>query len=303
MGLRRCWPVLAALVLAFAAQALAAGPHGARLAAPRRIVALAPSVTEIVFALDGGGLLVGASEHSDHPPAARELPRVGSYDRPDLERIVALDPDLCLGVEDGTPPALAARLAGLGIPTELLATSTLEELFAATLRIGGLIGREDQARALVDAMAAHIERIRARVAVSRARPRVLFQVSGPRIMVAGQGSLLGRLIELAGGENAAPHGALYPQLSAEEFLRAAPDIVVAFHMLGNGAGMSGWPHDPLIPAVRGDRLYSVDPDLFGRPGPRVADALERLARIVHPECFGPEDGGDSGGALRAKDRP
>jgi iron complex transport system substrate-binding protein len=105
-------------------------------------------------------------------------------------------------------------------------------------------------------------------------------------MAAGPGSLIGQLIQLAGGANVAPASSAYPQLSAEQVLAAAPDIVVAFHMLGHDQGLAGWPPDSRIPAVRNHRIYSVDPALFARPGPRVIDALEALARIIHPEIFG-----------------
>jgi len=234
--------------------------------------------------------VVGTAEHSDEPPEAQSLPRVGSYARPDLERILTLRPELCIAVQDGTPPQTLARLGELGIPVALMATGNLEELFGSMLQVGHAVGRGDRAEALVQGLRERMEAVRARAATATHRPRVLFQVSGPRIMAAGPQSLLGQLVALAGGDNAAPPEPAYPQLSAEQVLTLAPDVVVAFDMLGQGRGqdqgMDGWPADPRIPAVRQRRLHTVAPALFARPGPRLAEALEALARIIHPEIFG-----------------
>jgi iron complex transport system substrate-binding protein len=253
---------------------------------PRRVVCLAPSAAELLFALDAGGLVVGTAEHSDEPMEARNLPRVGSYARPDLERVLALRPDLCIAVQDGTPPQTLARLGELGIPVVLMATGNLEELFGSMLATGRAVGREERAEALVADLRTRMEAVRLRAAQAERRPRVLFQVSGPRIVAAGPKSLLGQLIAFAGGDNAAPADPAYPQLSAEQVMSMAPEVVVAFDMLGQDQGMAGWPDDPRIPAVRDHRLYTVAPALFARPGPRLAEALEALARIIHPEIFG-----------------
>lgn len=284
MGLRALFAILLALfVLGCNARHEAAQPPKD---SPRRIVCLAPSITELLFALDAGDLVVGTAEYSDYPPQASDLPEVGSYARPNLERILELAPDLCLAVQDGTPDQALHRLGQLGIPTQVLGTGSLEELFASMLAIGKSIQRRQQAEELVNDLKQRLEHIRILTATVQKRPLVLFQVSGPHIMAAGSGSLIGQLIQLAGGDNVAPASAGYPQLSAEQVLAAAPDIVVAFHMLGHDQDMAGWPADPRIPAVRNHRLYSVDPALFARPGPRVIEALEALARIIHPEIFG-----------------
>ncbi|MDQ7835556.1 MAG: helical backbone metal receptor [Humidesulfovibrio sp.] len=255
-------------------------------ALPKRVVCLAPSAAELLFALDAGGLVVGTAEHSDEPAEVRSLPCVGSYARPDLERVLVLRPNLCIAVQDGTPPQTLARLGELSIPVALMATGNLEELLGSMLVVGRAVGRQAKAEALVKGLRERMEAVRVRAAQAQRRPRVLFQVSGPHIMAAGPQSLLGQLVALAGGDSAAPAEPAYPQLSAEQVLAMAPEVVVAFDMLGQDQGMAGWPADPRIPAVRQRRLYTVDPALFARPGPRLAEALEALARIIHPEIFG-----------------
>ncbi|MGE4265421.1 MAG: ABC transporter substrate-binding protein [Desulfovibrio sp.] len=289
MGVKNILVLLMALLLAACSSDAGQG-RPASGTAPRRVVCLAPSAAELLFALDAGGLVVGTAEHSDEPAEARSLPRVGSYARPDLERVLTLRPDLCIAVQDGTPPQTLARLGELGIPVALMATENLEELLGSMLVVGRTVGRQAKAEALVGELRERMEAVRRRAAQAQRRPRVLFQVSGPHIMAAGPQSLLGQLVALAGGDNAAPAEPAYPQLSAEQVLAMAPDVVVAFDMLGQGQGqdqgMAGWPADPRIPAVRQRRLYTVDPALFARPGPRLAEALEALARIIHPEIFG-----------------
>jgi iron complex transport system substrate-binding protein len=286
MGLKSFVVLLLSLLLAACSADAGASRAAAGAAAPRRVVCLAPSAAELLFALDAGDLVAGTADHSDEPPAARALPSIGSYARPDLERLLLLRPDLCIAVQDGTPPQTLARLSELGIPVVLMTTGSLDELFGSMLAVGQAVGRPAQAEALVRDLRARMEAVRARAAHAPRRPRVLFQVNGPRIMAAGPHSLLGQLIAMAGGDNAVPDGPAYPQLSAEQVLALAPEVVVAFDMLGQDKGMAGWPADPRIPAVRQGRLYTVDPAIFARPGPRLAEALEALARILHPEIFG-----------------
>jgi len=286
MDLRQLAVLVLALLLAACSADAGASRTAAGAAAPHRVVCLAPSAVELLFALDAGDLVVGATEHSDEPSAARALPSIGSYARPDLERLLTLRPELCVAMRDGTPPQTLARLAELGIPVVIMTTGSLEELFGSMLAVGRAVGRPAQAEALVRDLRARMESVRAQAARAPRRPRVLFQVNGPRIMAAGPHSLLGQLIAMAGGDNAAPAEPAYPQLSAEQVLALAPEVVVAFDMLGQDKGMAGWPADPRIPAVRDRRLYTVDPALFSRPGPRLAAALETLARILHPEIFG-----------------
>lgn len=284
MGLK----MLLATLLALCVLCCSAQPDAASLpkGSPCRIVCLAPSAAELLFALEAGGLVVGTAEYSDYPTQASSLPKVGSYARPNLERILELAPDLCLAVRDGTPKEALARLNQLGIPTLVMDTGSLDSLFASMLAIGERIQRPAQAKELVSGLKQRLEHVRVLAATAQIRPHVLFQVNGPHIMVAGSGSMIGQLIQLAGGDNVASPSAGYPQLSTEQMFAAAPDIVVAFHMLGHDQGMAGWPADSRIPAVRDNRLYSVDPALFARPGPRVIDALEALAKIIHPEIFG-----------------
>ena len=253
---------------------------------PRRIVSLAPSITEVVFALEQGQRLVGATRYSNFPPAAAQLPKVGSYVRPDIERIVALNPDLCIATRDGNPKAAIERLATLKIPVYVVNPHSLDTILATIREVGAIINADDRASILAGAMADRIQAVRLRVGRKDHRPRVFFQIGISPIVSAGTGTFIHELIELAGGQNLAQGKIAYPRFSREQVLSLRPDVIIITSMSRQAvfeevkAEWGRWPH---MPAVRDDRIFLVDSDLFDRPSPRLVDGLELLARLIHPE--------------------
>lgn len=259
---------------------------------PRRIVSFAPSITEIIFALEQGQRLVGATLYSNFPPQAAQLPKVGSYVRLDIERIVALNPDLCIATKDGNPRKVIERLASMNTAVYVVNPHNLDTIQEAIREIGAILNVADTATRLTGSMADRIQKVSSRVGGTVRRPRVFFQIGISPIVSVGTGTFIHELIELAGGRNLARGKVAYPRFSREQVLTLEPDVIIISSMSRQAmfeeakAEWGRWPH---MPAVRDDRIYLVDSDLFDRPSPRLVDALELLARLIHPEIRSKND--------------
>jgi iron complex transport system substrate-binding protein len=252
-----------------------------RLAAPpRRVVSLAPSLTEIVFLIGRDRSLVGVTRFCNVPAAASGLPKIGGVSDPDVERIVALSPDLVLCTTDGNPRDKVRALEEMGIPCFAVAPQDLDAVFTAVERLGTLLGAADRGRAEAGAL-----RRRARLARPPSdeaeKPAVLFVVSTAPIIVAGEGTFMDELVRLAGGRNAAAgFSGRYPRLSVEELVAARPDVIFVAGMAGVERfppGVTRWKE---VPAFRYGAVITLDGDLVTRPGPRLVTALERVSAAL-----------------------
>ncbi|MGC8495378.1 MAG: ABC transporter substrate-binding protein [Syntrophobacteraceae bacterium] len=255
---------------------------------PRRVVSLAPTVTEIVFALGKGDLLKGVTEYSDYPPQAERLPRVGSYVRLDLEKIVALKPDLCIADRNGNPENEVKELEAFGIPVYVVDPRSLNTTIGAVLGIGRLLCVDRKAHRLANEMRAKIERIKERIAKTNRRPRVFFQIGTSPLVSVGTHTLINGLIEAAGGQNVAAGPAAYPRFGMEEVLALRPDIIIVTSMTGHTdlrQVKAEWDRFRELPAVKNNRIFVVNADLFDRASPRLVEGLATLARLLHPELF------------------
>lgn len=285
--------VLAALLLLLLALPLAAAPAQTPEAAPGaapRLVSLAPSLTEILFAIGAGDRLVGATTWCDHPAAARAVPRVGGVtsETIQLERVVAARPDVVLSIGLDQTEAVAALLR-LGLRVEVLPTDDLADLFTTIHRLGRLSGRPSAAADLAADLRARIDRVRAAVAEvpPAQRPAVFYEVWDRPLMTAGPDTFLSELIELAGGRNVfSDLDAHYPEISPEAVVARDPQVILAPTRHGGGpvdvaefARRPGWGR---MRAVRSGRIHTVDGDLVARLGPRVVEALEIFAHLLHP---------------------
>lgn len=256
----------------------------------QRIVSLAPSNVEILYALGAGGQVVGRDEFTNYPLEALSLPSVGgSFGQYSSEVIVDLKPDLVLAAEINTPEQVQA-LQDLGLTVFYLSNPTdLEGMFQNLMVVGKLTGRESEAESLVASLS---ERAAAAIeTASRAseRPVVFYELDSTdpaAPYTAGPGTFIDLLINLAGGQNAAG-GVSSPwvQLSVEELLVINPDII----LLGDAAygvtvesvhERTGW---DAIEAVQSGKIYPFDDDLASRPGPRLVDGLEELVKLLHPD--------------------
>lgn len=259
----------------------------------QRIVALAPSITEIIYALGQGKKLVGVTQYSDYPEAAKGLPKIGSYVRLDLERIVALKPDICFGIREGNPKHQVEKIEALGIPVYIIDPRNAEGIMEAIKGMGSALGASGPAETLTQEMARRIARVSRLANTASAKPRVFFQVDAAPIITAGTNTFTHELITLAGGLNLGAGPVPYPRLSWEQALALNPEIVVITSMAGGHSPESlkaQWRQWPQLPAVQQNRLHVVDAGLFDRPTPRFVEGLEALARIIHPELYGAPGG-------------
>jgi iron complex transport system substrate-binding protein len=254
----------------------------------QRVVALAPSITEIIYALGQQHRLKGATLFSDYPDAAKQIPTVGSYVHLDLEKIVALRPDLCIAIKDGNPKEVIDRLDSLKIPVYAVDPKNLDSIMGTLQEIAQLLDADNTAKLLIQRMKSRIDRVTSRVATTDYRPRVFFQIGISPIVSVGSDTFIHEIIVLAGGKNLAEGRIPYPRFSQEQILGLSPEIFILTSMARTGAfekAKAKWERWPQLDAVRSGRIHLVDSNLFDRPSPRLVDALEVMARLIHPELF------------------
>ena len=260
--------------------------------APLRVISLAPSNTEIVCAVGAGDRLVGVTEYCNYPPQAREVETIGGFSNPNLELIVSLQPDLVLGARFNPLEVLSA-LRRLDIPVFVLAPRTLEETFTAIRQVGSLTGQAGPASRLETRMRARIEALASVVETipEESRPRVLWGKLGTPMYTAGPGSFIDDLIRLAGGRNvAADAQTAWFQVGLETIVSRNPQIILVSSVDPDTVGRDverlrntpGWEE---VDAIVSGRVYHIDLDILGRPGPRLIDGLEILAKTFHPDRF------------------
>ena len=251
-----------------------------------RVVTVAPSATEIVYAIGAGDRLVAVDDFSDFPSAAAKLPKVGGF-KANVETILSYHPDVIIM----TPLAdIAPKLEAQGQKVIVLDPSDLDAVYRSIELIGKVLDRVDEARAVVDGMRSRIAAVATKVA-GAPRPRVLHEIdaSDPtKIYVAGPGSFVDAMITTAGGTNVASGAqSAYPQLSSEEIVRSDPEIIVLsdFQYGTTPEAVGARPGWAAISAVRNKRIYPIDANITSRPGPRLADGVEAYAKLLHPDLF------------------
>jgi iron complex transport system substrate-binding protein len=254
-----------------------------------RVVSLAPSNIEILYAIGAAEQVVGRDEFTNYPVEAMALPSVGgSFGNYSNESIVSLQPDLVLAAEINTPEQVQA-LQDLGVTVFYLSNPTsLEGMYSNLNIVGQLTGRKAEANALIESLKARVEAVTTRVAGISQRPTVFYELdstdpSAP--YTAGAGTFIDLLIGMAGGQNAA--GSIntpWAQISIEELLVLNPEVILlgdaAYGVTVESVGQrTGWES---ISAVVNDRVYPFNDDLASRPGPRLVDGLEEMANLLHP---------------------
>jgi iron complex transport system substrate-binding protein len=253
--------------------------------AAERIISLAPSVTETVFALGAERALVGVSDFCDYPPAARKIDRVGSYLTPNVEAIVAKRPDVVIAVPSPGNREEVEALSSLGIRTLVVAEGpTLAHVFEAMRTIARETGREAEGAALAARLRAEIAATRARVA-DRPRRRALMIVGRNPLVAVGGGNLIDELLSLAGADNIAAAYGEWPRLSLEFVVRESPEVVLDGSMGGEATLDTSFYEGLGISAAKRGRVHALNLDEVLRPGPRIAAGFETLARVVHPDAF------------------
>jgi len=252
---------------------------------PKRIVSLAPSITEILFAIGLDEEIVGVTDFCNYPPAALTKPKV-AYSQPNLEALVALEPQLVLAPPSFLRADLLAKLEQLKIPTFVLESKTVEGIFGHIQLLGRMVGRASAANEYAAAMRKQVADLTKRVE-GRPRPTLLYVLNSEPLITVGPGSFIHHLIELAGGRNAAERAnAPYPRLTMEEVLTQNPDILL--FPVGEYEGIpqaeqDRWKRWESLRAVQEGKLFQISSDLLNRPGPRVLEGLRHLVMLLHPD--------------------
>ncbi len=257
----------------------------------QKVVSLAPSNTEILFALGAGGQTIGRDEFSDYPAEAAGLPSVGgSFGEYSLEQIVALEPDLVLAAEINTPE-LVKSLEDLGLTVYYLKNPlTLEELYTNLEIVGQLTGRESEAAALVESLKTRVAAVDEKIAPLSSRISVFYEIdaSDPgKPYTMGKDTFMTLLLDRAGGYNIAADLEGYPQMSLEQIVAADPQVIILGDAMWGVTVESvgqrpGW---EALFAVQNGQVYAFDDNLVSRPGPRLVDGLEQLAKLLRPGLF------------------
>jgi iron complex transport system substrate-binding protein len=255
--------------------------------APRRVLSLAPSLTEMLFAIGLDEQIVGVTNFCNYPPAAAGKPKVG-YTQPNLESLLALSPDMVAAPGELLRADVLAKLEALKVPTFIFEAKSLEHVLAHIHTLGRIFERSSAADALTHHMRERIADVSRRVQTVE-RKRVLYVLSSHPLITVGPNSYIHQMIELAGGINvAAGTSGAYPRLSMETVLEQDPEILV--FPVGSTESVpeheqQTWKRWTGLSAVQRHRLHVVSSDALNRPGPRVVDGLEQLAQVIHPEVF------------------
>ena len=256
----------------------------------RRVVSLAPSSTEILFAVGLDSEVVGVTTFCDYPPQAKQKPKIGSS-IPNLEAILGLKPDLVVG-QDFIRPDTLAKLEQLKVPVFLMSPKTVEDIFGHINTVGRLVGHEKEARLVVQGLRDRLAEVGRRLTRAK-RIRVFYVVNTDPLISIGTASFIHQMIEVAGGENILGRMTMpYPKVSLEEVIRKDPEVII--FPIGTTEGIpeaeqNGWRKWTGISAVAHNRLYQVQGVLVNRPGPRVVEGIEVLAHLLHPELFSSKD--------------
>jgi len=257
---------------------------------PQRIVSLAPSNTEILYALGLEDKIAGVTDYCNYPPEAKQKPSIGGFSTPNIEEVVVKSPDLVLAAsrhQKEIVPKLEAR----GLTVMVLEPKNITEVIAAIALVGQVTGKEKEAQALTSNMQRRVRAVTNKTMPLSLSPATCFIVWHDPLMIAGSGTFHDELIEKAGGHNIGNALAGYSKdFSLENLVIANPGVIIA------GIGMGTGEDKPLqfirtesrlrdIDARKDNRVYGINQDIAGRAGPRIVDALEQFAKFIHPEVF------------------
>jgi iron complex transport system substrate-binding protein len=254
---------------------------------PHRIVTLTPSLTEMMYSLDAGADLIGITDYTDYPPEARTKPSVGGMVDPSVERIVALGPDLVFAEFNANRASTIDALQRLGIPVFVIRAEGLDGILHAVQQVGTALNQTSVAQTLVDRVRARREEVARRVR-GLPKPRVFVLIWPDPVVTVGQHTFITEAVEAAGAICVTSNlPQMWPRLSLEEVVRLAPDTLLLIKgghrtlAIDEMKRRPGWDR---VPAVVADRFVEVDAR-FEHSSPVVFDALEELARMLHPQAF------------------
>lgn len=264
---------------------------------PQRIISIAPSATEILFVIGAGSRVIADTTYCDYPPVAARLKKIGGYTNPQVERIVALKPDLVVGAR-GNPLDILNQIQSLKLTVAALdEEGNIDQVLETIRLIGKVVGEEKGANALVKRLIARRKAVTDKTdkLSEQQRPRVLFLFDTEGLFSAGKGSFIDELIRLAGGQNIAAKSKVpWPELSMESVVADDPQVILVLaghgtrHPLTSATALanlrkkSQWKS---VTAVKKGRVVVVGDDEMTLPGPRLINGLEQASKAIHPEIF------------------
>jgi iron complex transport system substrate-binding protein len=251
---------------------------------PQRIISLAPNITEILFALGLGDRVAAVTSYCDFPEEAKTKEKIGDTLHPNLERIIGLKPDLVLATTASQVEDLMRKLDQLAVPVYVTDPRTVRDTVSSIRKIGEATGASARAAEIADEMERRISAVEMRVKGLPA-PRVLYVLQTGPLITAGRNTFINDMIRIAGGQSiSGDETADYPQFSRETVIARAPEVIIAPSSHGKEyVRVEDLRRDfPTTPAARSNRIVTVNPDWVDRPGPRIVDGLEQLARGLHP---------------------
>ena len=261
-------------------------------AKPQRIVSLSPSITEDLFAIGAGDQVVGVTKYCNYPAEATKREQIGGYtpNTMSLEKIVALKPDLVVA-ESRVHAEVIPTLEQLGLTVYAINASTMDDVYTSLRALGQITGHSDDAAFVVTDMQTRIKLVTDKIAsvAKDKRPTVFWEIWDEPLMTAGPATFPGQLVDMAGGVSIFNDVASdYPQISAEEIIKRDPSVIMGPDTHGDKLTTAqivkrpGW---ETIKAAKQGRVYLINGDTSSRPGPRLALALEDVAKALHPDLF------------------
>jgi iron complex transport system substrate-binding protein len=253
---------------------------------PKRIVSLAPNITEMIYFLGLGERLVGVTRFSYFPKEAQKKPKVGVYTDVNIEKVVTLNPDLVIATADGNKKEDVEMLEEAGIPVYVVNPRKVYQVLDTIERLGTLCGVTDRANHLVNCLRERVAKIMKAVRDCE-RPLILLVINMKPLMSVNQSTIHHDIIQLAGGRNMTGDQPItYPKLGMEEVIKKGPDAIIISSMEREREFekvRKEWFQWPTLPAVKKGRVYCIDSDLIDRPAPRIVIGLEEMAKLIHPE--------------------
>ena len=250
-----------------------------------RIVSLAPANTEIAYAIGAGDKMVAGTSYDDYPEEAKSLPKIGDFANPSVEKIASFQPDLILaagGIQDG----LRSKFEKLGVQVYVVDPTTYEGVMASITEVGQLAGTSEEAQQVVDTMKQAQADVQGKVG-SLDKATTFLEIYSEPLMTAGSGTFIDDMITIAGGQNiGAEAGSGFPNFSTEVLVQKDPVVYIAdsgsMSKPGDISKRAGFSE---LTAVKDGRVYVIDDNLIARPGPRLAQGLQELAKMIHPEAY------------------
>jgi len=256
---------------------------------PQRIISLAPSNTEILFALGLENKVVGVTDVCNYPPEAKGKEKIGGYNNPSLEKIIDLKPDLILAAF-GNPEKLIEQLGNLDLTVVGLNPKKIEDIFGNIELVGKITDEEEKASKLVENLRKRMEKVLSKTKdlTLEQRPRVLYVVWYKPLWTAGSETFIDELIQKAGGANIAKDLSGWPKISLETVIEKNPEIIIVGESADQPGLLKTVKDESVLAqtdAFKNNQICAIDTDIVSRIGPRIINALEEVAKILHPELF------------------